>query len=578
VTNRSSTPQPGPTAAHRPFAWLMPLSFRHYRRAWLMTDVVAGLTLSAVAIPEVMGYTTISQTPIVTGLYTVIFPAAAFALFGASKLLVVGADSATAAILAAGLLTTAIPGLAPGSPTWVAACSLTALVCGVLLVLARLLRLGFLGDFLSSAVLVGFLSGVGVSVLSGQIPEMLGVPKGKGGWLEQQWSWIQQLPHTSLPTAAFALATILIIVGFKRFAPAVPGAIVAVVGLIIASAAWNASQHGVAVVGSLTGGFPPVGLPPGMSFGDAAKVVPVAFACFILIISQSAATARSFAMRHGDRVNINRDLVGLSAANLAAGFTGAFVVNGSPTKTQILDEQKGRTQLANLTMAVVVLLVTMFFTGLLTDMPKAVLAGIVFLIGLDLIDLTGLRMIYGRRRSEFLIAVGTAVVVFAWGVEQGVILAVVGSILELVRRQYKPRDFVLGVTGEKPTFQPATPGAQSEPGLVVFRYDAELFYANANRFVDDVEALVEHAPDPVRWVILDVSSIDDIDYSAGISLAGLCDYLEAKGITLALARADASLLELIEKYDLRRRFPDARIFPNLSDAIAAFRAHTATVP
>jgi MFS superfamily sulfate permease-like transporter len=315
-----------------------------------------------------------------------------------------------------------------------------------------------------------------------------------------------------------------------------------------------------------------------MSLGDAAKVVPVAFACFILIISQSAATARSFAMRHGDRVNINRDLVGLSAANLAAGFTGAFVVNGSPTKTQILDEQKGRTQLANLTMAAVVLLVTMFFTGLLADMPKAVLAGIVFLIGLDLIDITGLRMIYARRRSEFLIAVGTAVVVFAWGVEQGVILAVIGSILEIVRRQYKPKDFVLGVTGTQPKFQPATPGAQSEPGLVVFRYDAELFYANANRFVDDVEALVENAPDPVRWVILDAASIDDIDYSAGISLAGLCDYLEAKGITLALARADASLVALIEKYGLRRRFPDARIFPNLSDAVAAFRAHTATVP
>jgi high affinity sulfate transporter 1 len=560
---------------NRPLAWLMPLSFRHYQRTWLMADIVAGLTLSAVAIPEVMGYTTISQTPIVTGLYTVIFPAAAFALFGASKLLVVGADSATAAILSAGLLTTAIPGLTPMSPTWVAACSLTALVCGVLLVLARLLRLGFLGDFLSSAVLVGFLSGVGISVLSGQIPEMLGVPKGKGGWLEQQWSWIQQLPHTSLPTAAFALSTIVIIVGFKRFLPVVPGAIVAVVGLIIASTVWNASEHGVAVVGSLTGGFPPVGLPPGMSLDDAVKVVPVAFACFILIISQSAATARSFAMRHGDRVNINRDLVGLSAANIAAGVTGAFVVNGSPTKTQILDEQKGRTQLANLTMAVVVLLVTMFFTGLLTNMPKAVLAGIVFLIGLDLIDLTGLRMIYARRRSEFVIAVGTAVVVFAWGVEQGVILAIVASILEIVRRQYKPKDFVVGVAGEQLTFQSATPGTQSEPGLVIFRYDAELFYANANRFVDDVEALVEHAPDPVRWVIVDAAAIDDIDYSAGISVANLVDYLDAKGITLAMARADASLLHLIEKYGLRHRLPDTRVFPNLSDAIAAFRAETA---
>jgi MFS superfamily sulfate permease-like transporter len=226
-------------------------------------------------------------------------------------------------------------------------------------------------------------------------------------------------------------------------------------------------------------------------------------------------------------------------------------------------------------MSAVVLLVTMFFTAALAQMPKAVLAGIVFLIGLDLIDLAGLRRVYARRRSEFLIAAGTGVVVFAWGVEQGVILAVVASILELVRRQYRPKDFVLTITAGVPTFQPATPGTQSEPGLVVFRYDAELFYANANRFVDDLEALVEGAPDPVRWVVIDASSIDDIDYSAGLSLTGLCDYPDARGVTLALARTDTSLLQVLEMYGLRERFPDARVYPTLEEAISAFRTETA---
>ncbi len=535
-----------------------------------MPDIVAGMTLAAVAIPEVMGYTTISQTPIVTGLYTVIFPAAVFALLGASRLLVVGADSATAAILAAGLLVT-IPGLTPQSPEWVAMCALTAIVCGVILLLARMLRLGFLGDFLSASVLIGFLSGVGISVLSGQIPEMLGIPKGTGNWFEQQWAWLTGIPRISWTTAAFAAATIVVIVAFKRFAPKVPGAIVAVVGLIIISAVTDAARHGVAVVGSVTGGFPPLGLPQGITIGDAFNVAGVAFSCFIVIISQSAATARSFAMKHGNRVDINRDLVGLSAANVAAGLSGTFVVNGSPTKTQILDAQKGRTQVANLTLATVVLLVTLFFTAALADMPKAVLAGIVFLVGLDLIDVTGLRRVYARRRSEFAIAAATGVAVFAWGVMQGVVLAVVASILEIIRRQYDPKDFVITTTDGTPSYQSAVPGHQSEPGLVVFRYDAELFYANANRFVDDVEALVDHAPDPVRWVILDAASIGDIDYSAGISLAGLCDYLDAKEVTLVLARADTSLLNVLDVYGLRPRFPDSRIFPTLSGAVAAFR-------
>ena len=552
---------------------LTPVALRGYRQSWLVPDIVAGATLAAIAIPEVMGYTTISQTPIVTGLYTVIFPAALFALLGASKLLVVGADSATAAILAAGLLVT-IPGLTPQSPNWVAMCALTAIVCGVLLILARLLRLGFLGDFLSASVLIGFLSGVGISVLSGQIPEMLGVAKGTGNWFEQQWAWLTELPRISWTTAAFAAATVVIILAFKRFAPKVPGAIVAVIGLIIISAVTDAARHGVAVVGSVTGGFPPLGLPQGITAGDALNVAGVAFSCFILIISQSAATARSFAMKHGDRVDINRDLIGLSAANIAAGLSGTFVVNGSPTKTQILDAQKGRTQVANLTLATLVLLVTLFFTAALADMPKAVLAGIVFLVGWDLIDVTGLRRIYLRRRSEFAIAAATGIAVFAWGVIQGVVLAVIASILDIIRRQYDPKDFVITTTHGAPSYQSAAPGHQSEPGLIVFRYDAELFYANANRFVDDLEALVDNAPDPVRWVILDAASIDDIDYSAGISLAGLCDYLDAKAVTLVLTRADTSLLHVLDVYGLKHRFPDSRIFPTLSEAIAAFRAET----
>ncbi len=355
--------------------------------------------------------------------------------------------------------------------------------------------------------------------------------------------------------------------------PRVPGAIVAVVSLIIVSAATDASSHGASVVGAVNGGFPPIGLPEGITWSDVPTVLAVAFSCFILIVAQSAATSRSFAMKHGDRADVNRDIVGLAGANLAAGLSGTFVVNGSPTKTQILDSQKGRTQLANITMAGVALLVTMFFTAVLADMPKAVLAAIVFLIGLSLIDVAGLQKIYRRRPSEFWIAAITGVVVFAVGVEPGIVLAIVLSILEIIRRQYKPKDFVVSVHshGEQ-SYVPAEPGHQSAPGLIVFRYDAELFYANANQFVDDVQGLVEHAPDPVRWVVLDAGSLVDVDYSAGVSLAGLIDYLEARQITFALARADTGLTHTLELYGIGERIEDDRQFASLDAAVAAFRA------
>ena len=555
--------------------WVLPGWLRTYRREWAPRDIVAGVTLAAVAIPECMGYTSIAQTPIATGLYTVIFPMVVFALLGSSKLLVVGADSATAAILAAGLAGLSVAGLTPGSSEWVAFTSLTALVCGGMLLVARVLRLGFLGDFLSASVLIGFLTGVGIQVIGGQIPDMLGVSKGNGRWLQQQWEWIKEIPNASLPTVGFALGTLAVWLGFKRFYPRIPGAIVAVVLSIIVSAATNAKAHGVVVIGTVERGFPPVGLPPGIAWNDVPRVLGIAFACFVLIIAQSAATSRSFAMRHGDRVDVNRDIVGLSGANFAAGLTGTFVVNGSPTKTQILDGQKGRTQLANLTMSATVLVVTLFATAVLADMPRAVLAAIVFLIGVDLIDVLGLKLLARRRWSEFLIAAITCVVVFTVGVEQGIILAVILSVLDLVRRQYSPRDFIIRPDGHGGVvYEQAVTGRESLPGLIIFRYDEQLFYANANRFVDDTQAIVEAAPDPVRWFLLDAGSIDDVDYSAGISLSGLLDYLSSHDITFGLVRLDESLSTTLEMYGLLERIPPEHRFSTLEEALAAFRADT----
>jgi MFS superfamily sulfate permease-like transporter len=285
--------------------------------------------------------------------------------------------------------------------------------------------------------------------------------------------------------------------------------------------------------------LPPVGLPGGFTGSDVASATTIAFACFVLIIAQSAATSRSFAAKHGERVDINRDLVGLSGASLAAGLTGTFVVNGNPTKTEILDEQKGRTQVANMTMSAVALLFVVFLTSLLTNMPVAVLAGIVFMIGLGLIDVAGLRRIRSRRMDEFVIACVTAVVVFAIGVEQGIVLAIVLSLIEVVRRAYHPSDFVVGEgAADQLNYTAAAAGVQSRPGLVIFRFDAALFYANATQFTDDVKTVVEGAPTLVRWLVLDCSSVDDVDYSAGLELTHLITYAHQGQAELGLAHVD----------------------------------------
>ena len=556
---------------------MVPPALRGYRPSWLRSDVLAGLTLAAVAIPETMGYTSIARVPVVTGLYTVLFPALVFGLLGSSRLLVVGADSATAAILASGLAALGLAGLMPDSPQWLALTSLAALMCGALLIIARLLRLGFLGDFLSASVLIGFLTGVGIQVFTGQVPDMLGIEKGSGGWFEQQWHTVTHLGETSLTTMAFAVGTLALIIGFKKFAPKVPGAIVAVVLSIVLSASLQMSTHGVAIVGTVQGGFPPIGLPQGVGWSDIPGLLGVAFSCFVLIIAQSAATSRSFAARHGQRVDVNQDLVGLSGANIAAGLTGTFVVNGSPTKTQILDGQNGKTQVANMTMAAVVLVILLFLTGVLTDMPKAVLGAIVFLIGVDLVDIAGLRRVWVARRSEFFIAAVTAVVVFAVGVEQGIVLAVVLSVVEMVRRQYRPHQFVVGVNEQgRATYTRATPGMQSSPGLLVFRYDADLFYANANQFSDDVQQLIVRAPDPVSWLILDCSSIPDIDYSAGAALDGLVTFVHNQGATFALAAPDPDLRATMTSLGVMKQLNVDHIYDSVEAAITAFRASRAT--
>ncbi|MFI4982262.1 MAG: SulP family inorganic anion transporter, partial [Nevskiales bacterium] len=437
-----------------------------------MRDVLAGFTLAAMNVPQALGYTRIAGTPVVSGLYTLLLPLVAFATLGSSRYLVVAADSATAAILASRLSQ-----MAPiASAHYVALAGMVALLTAGFLLLARLFELGFLADFLSQTVLVGFLTGVGFQVGIAMLGEMLGVPVNSNRTLEQLTQVVHGLPRLHVPTLGLAVAAVAIVLVFHRLAPRLPGALFAVVAAIATSAAFDFSGHGIAVIQKVTGGLPPIGLPD-VSWREIRPLLPVAGSCFLMIVAQSAATARAYASRHREMLNENTDLVGLAAANAAAALSGTFVVNGSPTQTAMVESSGGRSQIAHLATAAVVAFVLLFLTGPLHYLPRCVLGAIVFTIAVGLVDVRGLRDILRESPGEFRLALITAAVVVLIGVEQGILLAIVLSLLRHVRHSYRPHTAVMVEDGGQWRPTPAVPGALSGPGLVIFQFGADLFYA-----------------------------------------------------------------------------------------------------
>jgi sulfate permease, SulP family len=550
---------------------------RPYQRGWLQADIVAGITLAALAIPEVMGYTKIAGMPVITGLYTILIPIAAFALFGSSRHLVVGADSATAAIMFAGIAGLGISGLQPATPQWVALAGLSALLAGGLLLLARVARLGFLADFLSRTVLIGFLTGVGVQVAIGQVAGMLGIPKQTSGVpffsnnLIEFFKTLGHIGQASWPTALVSASVLAVLIVFERWVKAIPGGLVAVVGAIVASWAFDLQAHGVSILGPVPSGLPSIGLPSGVSWHDAAQLLPAAVSMFLVILAQSAATSRAYAVKYNERFTENTDLVGLGLANLTAGLSGTFVVNGSPTKTEMVDEAKSHTQVAQLTTAVMVAIVLLFLTKPLQYLPNAVLSSVVFLIGVKLIAVRGMRAIYGLRRDEFWVALVTAIVVVVLGVEQGIILAIVLSLIVHVKRHFTPHDAVVRFDeqGHVRLAEP-TPGTVTEPGLVIYRFPVGIFYANAVRLSEDAMRLV-NVPDPPRWFVLHAEAIDDIDYTGAQTLLELADHLHQRGIVLAVAEASDDLRRELDRFGLTDKIGPDRYLDSLQAAREAFR-------
>lgn len=540
-----------------------------FDKARIGPDVVAGITLAALGIPEVMGYTRIIGTPVITGLYTLFLPVLVFALFGSSRHLVVSADSATAAMVAAEL--TSLSFIA-GTARYVELTSLIGLVTAGILLLARILRLGFLADFLSRSVLVGLLSGVGLQVAVGELHEMLGIEKGGHGFFRQLLFTFQHLPHTHLSSLFIAIAVLAIIVGSEHFAPRFPGALVAVIGLTAAAARFRWAEKGVKVLGNVPSGLPHVGFPH-ITYSDVKMVLPISFSCFIVILAQSAATSRAYALRYRDPFNQNMDLIGLSLANAAAGLSSTFVVNGSPTKTAMVDIAGGRSQWSHLAAATVVLMVLLFLTRPLSFLPDAVLAAIVFLIGIKLIDYRGLAEIRRVKPRELVLALVTAATVVIFGVEQGIILAVILSLLQHVRRSYRPHTGVaLRDADDHWRLEDPLPGRMAEPGLVIFWFGTDLFFANVPFFAEQVRKLVDHSPTPVRWLVIDATAITDLDFSAGRAVAELQQDLANAGVVLALIVVPVRHHGDLEQMGLIKLIGADRIFDSRRACLAAYRS------
>jgi sulfate permease, SulP family len=532
-------------------------------------EALAGATLAALAIPETMGYASMAQMPIVTGLYTLLIPVFLFAVFGSSRHLVVAADSATAITMAAGL--TAL-GIAGGSPEWVGMMGVAALMVAGVLVLARILRLGFLAYFLSRSVLVGFLTGVGIQVAMGQLAGVLGVPKPHGGSLEQFFETLREIPQADIATVAVAVAVWVVILGSERVSKKIPGALIAVVGMILIGY-LGVLPASVSLLGPVPSGLPPVGLPQGMTGQNVLALLPIVLSCFLVVLAQSAATSSAYAMKYRDSFDENVDLIGLAAANVGAGLSGTWMVNGSPTKTEMVDSAGGRTQLAQAAAGIVTLVVLLFLTPALAYMPNAVLAAVVLLIGVKLINVIDLRRIGLVRRGEFAVATVTALTVVVIGVEQAIVLAIALSVVEHISHSYNPYNRLLTTTRDGDyRFETLDTRAEALPGLLIYRFGASLYYANSARFTAEIEKLTQPGADPpVRWLCVDASAMADVDYSGAATIRSLLETLRARGVTLVLCDVDSRVRGLLDAYGLTQEIGAQHFYPVRRALLEAYR-------
>ncbi len=523
-------------------------------------DVIAGITVAAIAIPEGLGYAKIVGLPVQTGLYCALLPPLLFALFGSSRQLVVGADSATAALVAAGAAAVATA----GSAQYVDAVAVLGIMTAVFLVLVVLARLDFLADLISRPVLAGFLSGVGLSLMIGKLPGMLGIEASGSTW-DKLTETVTNLDQVNWASALLGVGTVVVMLVLERRLPKVPAALVGLASVSIVGVLISAQDRGVAMVGTLPAGLP-VPTWPDLDPGELARMTATAASIAIVILAQSAAVSGSFSLKRKYPVSIRQDMLGLAMANAGSAVTQGFAINGSPPRTAAGDSAGGRSQLVNIAQAVTVGLVLVFLTGLFEYIPSPVLDGVVFAIGVGLIKVQTLREVGRASRVELGVALLALVVVAFVGVEQGILLAVVVALIDRLRRQYHPHDEVLIMDGRvvpRLRHRVEVPEERLQ-GILLYRFDSSLFFANAPFFAERIRGLLGRSATPVTHLVIDAASIDDVDYSGAETLRDLGVQMREGGGVLILCEVSAATQRMLDVTGLQ---PTVVVVPRIEDLL-----------
>lgn len=546
--------------------------FTGYRRSWLRGDVLAGVTVAAYLVPQVMAYATVAGLPPVAGLWAALVPMAVYALLGSSRQLSVGPESTTALMTA-----TALAPLAIVDPARYAALSaVLALLVGAICLVAGLCRLGFLADLLSRPVLVGYMTGVAVIMISGQLGKVSGIEVTGDEFVDQVRSFASGLESVHVPTVALSVTVLVLLLVLYRISPRFPGPLVAVLAATAVVWLFSLDDKGIRVVGGIPAGLPKPTLPPVPMTELVALVIP-AVGIAVVAFSDNALTARTFAARKGETIDANAELRALGVCNLTTGVTQGFPVSSSGSRTALGDTVGSRTQLYSLVMLATVLLVMLAGRDLLENFPMAALGALVVYAALRLIDVAEFRRLARFRRSELILAAATTVAVLGLGVLYGVLVAIALSLMDALRRIARPHDSVLGYVPGIAGMHDVDdyPEAQLVPGLVVYRYDAPLFFANAEDFRERAFAAVENAPGKVEWFVYNAEANVDPDLTAVDALEQLRSELVARGIVFAMARVKSDLRDDLVAAGFLDRIGAERIFPTLPTAVEAFRNRSA---
>jgi sulfate permease, SulP family len=537
-----------------------------YRGGTLRRDLLAGVTVAALALPAAMAYAELAGLSPVAGLYALLLPTVAYTLLGSSRQLIVGPEGSIAALTATAL----VPLAADDPERYASLAALLALLVGGSFLVARAVRLGWLADYLSRAVLIGYIHGVAVVLVCGQLGKLLGLSIAAQDPLPQLVEVLGEIASLSATTVAVGVACLALLLGLRWLAPRIPGPLVVVVLAIAASAALGLAGHGVAVVGEIPSGLPGIEV-PSLRLGDILSLLPAALGIFFVSFSDEILTARSFAGRHGQHVRVDQELVAMGVADLAAGITQSFPIGASGSRTAVNDQMGGRTQLAGLTGAAAILLVLLFLTEPMRYLPKATLGAVIVVAATGLVDAAAWRGLARTSRVEVAIAATTMAGVVLVGVLEALLVAVALSIVDVARRSATPHDAVLGWVERLGRYADVRlhPSATVTPGVLVYRLDDRLFFANAGYVRGRIREAVDGAPAPVRWLVFDAEALSHVDATGVETLTRLHHSLHEERTTLVFARLKSPMRQALRDAGILDLVGEDHVYPTVRAAVEA---------